>query len=514
MYLILSASKDAYITNKIINGAFRAVDANTGRAGTLDLFKLYDESTIQGEAEPIEISRALIKFDLGLLHSLTGSILNIDDPSFRCYLSLKSVNGTQAVPRNFNLIAYPLSQSFIEGDGRDVGSFSDIDTCNFVTASYSGGVSYPWFTTGAASIGFLGSSDIDVIGSGNLGMGSVQFGSQQYFDTGIEDFEVDVTRVISGTLAGLIPDHGFRISYVDSEEQDQRTRFVKRFGSRHSRNPFIRPSLRVVFDDVLEDNHSNFIFDVTGSLYLSNYHRGVPSNILSGSSLVPLVGEDCLALTLNAQDFSATFLASQYTGSTSGDGLPGVYRAQLALSSVDPTPVTGSITLGSLALASGSITFDEVWGSTDGTVPFYSGSLTVRMPQRTAYSSIPSQPILKVTNLNGSYRSSDATKVRLFGIDSRSSQNRPAKSPRQIRSEIFDAVYYRVVDTDSGNIVIPFTRRGNGTRCSVDSNGMYFSFFMSSLAPSRVYHFEFLVVDRGSEYVLPDKSPQFRVDPE
>jgi len=514
VYLILSASKDAYITNKIINGSFRATDANTGRAGSLDLFKLYDESTIQGEDDTVEISRALIKFDLGLLHKLTSSILDINDDSFKCYLSLKSVNGTQAVPRNFNLVAYPLSQSFDEGDGRDLGSFSDIDACNYVTASYSGGVTYPWFITGAAAIGLLGSSDIDIIGSGNLGDGVVQFGSEQHFDVGTEDFQVDVTRVVSGVMSGLIPDHGFRISYVDPEETDRRTRFVKRFGSRHSRNPFIRPSLRVIFDDVLEDNHSNFIFDVNGSLYLSNYHRGIPSNILSGSSLVPLAGEGCVSLTLNKQDFSVTVLASQYTGSTSGEGLPGVYKAQLTLSSVDPTPVTGSVTLRDLALVSESVTFDEVWGSVDGTIPFYSGSLTVRMPQRSAYSSIPSQPILKVTNLNGAYSTSDELKIRIFGLDSRNSQNRPAKSPRQIRSEIFDAVYYRVIDTDSGNIVIPFTREGNGTRCSVDSDGMYFSFFMSSLAPGRVYQFEFLVVDRGSEYILPDKSPQFRVDSE
>ena len=45
MYRILSASKDTYITNKIINNKFRATDANTGQAGTLDLFKLYAEST-------------------------------------------------------------------------------------------------------------------------------------------------------------------------------------------------------------------------------------------------------------------------------------------------------------------------------------------------------------------------------------------------------------------------------------------------------------------------------------
>ena len=54
MYRILTASKDTYITNKIINNDFRATDANVGRAGTLDLFKLFDESDISGESNPKE----------------------------------------------------------------------------------------------------------------------------------------------------------------------------------------------------------------------------------------------------------------------------------------------------------------------------------------------------------------------------------------------------------------------------------------------------------------------------
>ena len=512
MYLLLSSSKDAYITDKV-QGAFRATDANTGRAGTLDIFKLYNESTISGSSAPIELSRALIKFDLSRLHSLTGSVLNINDPSFKCFLTLQSVNGTQAVPRNFNLIAYPLSQSFDEGDGRDIGSFSDLDVCNCLTASYSGGTTYPWFASGANSIGLLGSSDIDIIGSGNLGAGIVQLGSSQLFEVGTEDLRVDVTQVVSGILAGLIPDHGFRVSFTQTEENDERTRFVKRFGSRHSKNPFLRPTLHVIFDDVLVDNHSNFLFDLTGSLFLSNYHRGVPSNILSGAALIPITGSNSLKVTLSQQNFSKSFFASQYAGSTTGDSLPGTYQATFAISSVDSGIVTGSTTLKTLVAASGSITFDEVWGSLDGTVAYYSGSLSVSTPQRVAYTSIPAAPVLKVVNLNGSYRTCDDIRVRLFGLDTTNVQNRPAKSPRDLVSEIFDAIYYRVVDSDTGNVIIPFTKEGNGTRCSVDSEGMYFRFLMSNLPPGRVYYFEFLVNDRGSENILPNKSPLFRVDP-
>ncbi len=46
MYLNITASKDTYIQNKILSNRFRTSDANVGQAGTLDLFKLYGESSL------------------------------------------------------------------------------------------------------------------------------------------------------------------------------------------------------------------------------------------------------------------------------------------------------------------------------------------------------------------------------------------------------------------------------------------------------------------------------------
>ena len=78
MYRILTASKDTYITNKIINNKFRATDANVGKASTLDLFKLYGESTSGSAGADIEISRAFVKFNLNPLRQITGSFLDIN----------------------------------------------------------------------------------------------------------------------------------------------------------------------------------------------------------------------------------------------------------------------------------------------------------------------------------------------------------------------------------------------------------------------------------------------------
>jgi hypothetical protein len=512
VYLILTASKDAYITNKIISGKFRATDANVGRAGTIDIFKLYDESTIAGESLPVEVSRGLIKFEYDTLRALTSSILDINSPSFRCSLRMYDALGTQTVPRNFNLVLFPLSQSFDEGDGRDVGSFADLDVCNFVTASYSNGTTYPWFISGANSIGLLGSSNIDVIGSGSLGAGVVQLGVTQNFSVGTENLEMDITPIVSATLAGLIPDCGFRLSFTGAEESDTRSRFVKRFGSRHSRNVFIRPAVHVSFDDVIHDNHESFVFDVSGSLFLSNYHRSLPANILSGTSLSPIVGPSCMKLRIQTGSFSKTIDVDQHTQSTTGAGITGLYEASFALSSADQSIVSGTTTLRDFVSSLGSVTFDEIWGSNDGSVGYHTSSITIVSPTRTSLSYIPRNPVLKVVNLLGDYIASDSVKVRVFGVDTNNVQNKPAKSYRNVKSEIFEEVYYRVVDTDSGSVVIPYARSNNATRCSTDSEGMFFNFKMSALYPGRVYHFEFLVIDRGIELQVAQRSPAFRVN--
>ena len=78
MYLVYSASKDTYITNKIINESTRATDANIGGASTIDLFKLDNESIKTGEDNPIELSRGLIKFNLSSISSsLENTLISI-----------------------------------------------------------------------------------------------------------------------------------------------------------------------------------------------------------------------------------------------------------------------------------------------------------------------------------------------------------------------------------------------------------------------------------------------------
>ena len=133
MKIYCTASKDTYITNKIIDSKLVADDANVGRAGTLDLFRLYGETLLRGSGSQDEVSRLLIKFDFAEIKSLTSSIVDLNSSNFSARLKLFDVRSGHAVPSDFNVVVFPLSRSFDEGVGRDISSFGDIDAANFIT---------------------------------------------------------------------------------------------------------------------------------------------------------------------------------------------------------------------------------------------------------------------------------------------------------------------------------------------------------------------------------------------
>ena len=518
MYKILKATKDTYIADKIINNKFRATDANVGLAATLDLFKLYSESTLPGTSSGLnEISRLLIKFDLDPLRALTGSILDYTRSSFNCKLQLFDVIGGQTIPSNFKVIVFPLSQSFDEGRGRDIVSFEDLDSCNFITASASGNTAVNWFLSGANKQGVLGSTNIDIISSGNLsdGNGVVNLWQSQLFTLGTEDLSIDITTLVSATLASQIPDHGFRISFSGTQETDTSTRFVKRFASRHSTNTRIRPRIVVAYDDSTRDDTANFFFDITGSVFLNNFHRGAPANIVSGTSATAISGNDCLVLRLVSGSYQKVITGSQQAIGT--NFVTGVYSASFAISSydtsdVDKLAVGVTASLRDYVVNSGSITFDAFWASLDNRIGYLTSSLTLKANPRSFFSNVEKRLNINVTNSRHAYKSTENVKFRVFAelIDDDTVIFK--KSPIVAQSSIFSQMYYRVVDFNSNDTVIPFERTYGGTLLSTDNDGMYFSLDMTSLDVGRTYELQFLIIDRGIEMIFEDSGARFKVE--
>jgi hypothetical protein len=501
MFVIATASADTYITNKIVDGS-RVEDANVGRAGTLDLFKLYNETLSGSAGFHTELSRILIKFDTSRINELSSGTLDVNASSFRAKLRLKPVQTNLPVPRDFTVSIFPLAKKFDEGDGRDVSGFTDIDAANYVSSS----ANVLWTISGAYASGAIGDSGIDYYSSGNLqdglGLRSLEF--TQTFIDGTEDLFVDVSDIVSATIGGVIPDYGFLIAFTSSQETDTTSRFVKRFASRHVTQESLRPRLEISCNNAIFDAHAGSYFDVSGSLYLRNFAGSSSKNLLSSS--IEITGSNCLHVILSTGSYSKTLSASQE--SIGSFFKSGSYSAGFYISAQDSSVVSGTITLSDHVAASGSITFSEKWKSIDGSVTFLSTFLTCSLPTRSAFSSVSSRLNVRSTNVSSKYSKFSSGKIRVFAYDSSydPSASRISKPTRSSLPEM----YFRIKDLE-GEVYVPFERANGGTRLSTDSDGLFFDIFTDGLPEGKTLTIDYLVVDRGAEYIIEDKNARFSV---
>lgn len=505
MFKVLRPTKDAYITNRVVNNAFQ-VNSNVGGAGTLDLFKLYGVSSDVSGSANTEISRLLIQFDLNPLRdAFTAGRIDPGNPSFSCRLRLHDVYGGQPTPMNFTVSVFPLSSSFEEGIGRDIVLYSDDDVCNWLTGSVASG---SWFADGCGLGGTTTAPCDYLTASINVANGASLKSSQLFVD-GSEDLDVDVTTVISATLVGLLPDAGFRISLDSTLESDQQTYFVKRFASRAAFNEDLHPKLYVRFDDSIQDDVNNVYMDSSNYLFLYNYNRSSPSNLTSGSALTQITGSNCLILNLQTP-VSGGLYSLYFTGSQHLCGrfpVTGLYSASVYIPSNDTQLLPQWQT-------SGSIIFTPIWQTFDGLTAYTTGStFKAYMPQRGNRSIDPRNFIISILGLKPSHRASEQSVLRVNIFDHTSTfLLSVSRLPVEMPGVIVRDVHYQVRDVNSDKIVIPFDLTTNSTRISNDSAGMYFKFDFSNLTPGHSYVFDVMVVTGDNQQLYKDSSAAFRVD--
>ena len=510
MYLIFSASKDNYITNKIISTSVSASDANVGHASTLDLFKLYDETPFSGYtgsfAAPTEFSRLLVAFNTTAISESIRPYAELD--GFKAYLSLKDINGSQIAPKEFNAIVYPLSQSWDEGFGQDIYSFNDLDRSNWMTSSYSNGADVAWNQQGARAEGFLDASDIDVIGSGSIAGGSSQFlYSTQYFEKGHENLWVDITTQLSATMAGYLPDCGYLIAFSGSEETDTKSRFVKRFASRHARDPYLRPSIVVAYDNHKNDSRDRIVFNTTGSLFLENRVLGAYSNLLSGSANSEMTGSDSLSVIFHTGSFALTSSGGQY--SPANKYLTGIYTASVSFDRFDTTTVAGSVGFNEHVNTSGSLKMYERWMDSDEKVTFYTGSFTVKSSNVNTSTHRP-EYAFTVKNLSKTYKLDETHKIELFVRD-KTIKYAPVRKSYSPKSLKLNEAYYQIRDLSNGKKIIPFNETNNSTRISTDVDGMHFEFSTIGFPTGRSFTID-IKVKLGQSTFIYETGTNFKVE--
>lgn len=525
MYRLLNILKDGYITNKRISGS-GSINSNVGQAGTLDFFKIWSQTT-SGSVPTIELSRILLKPDLSDLYEMTGSSLDISDPSFKCYLSVKDIYGGQTTPSNFTISLLPLTKEWDEGRGSDIKAFRDLDTSNWMTASYSSGTPVEWSISGANGIGtYPTTAGLDCWDRGNLGLGSISLESKQFFSRGDEDLYVDVTTVVSATIAGVLPDNGWRLSYSGSLETNENSYFVKRFASRHCLDSVLKPKLIVMYDDSLEDSGNRLLFGQNNTVRTYREGGGEYFNFFSGST--EITGSNCLKLNLIAsksysyttssyqQNFSASisyttssflYYSASFTGSQTsigGNNKKGFYEA-----SVNLNPFLTS-SLDSFIGTEKSMGFDSYWTSLDGTVLYSSGAF-LTFNRIEGKESIVSERnfVINVTNLKNEYVQDSSPCIFKVFVQDYNSELPALKLPTPRKSYIFKTIYWRIIKAFSKEVVIPFD--DSATKLSSDGVNMYFTLFTKDLEPNEVYEIEFKIKENGANYNITNEGFRFKV---
>ena len=374
-----TGSMDTYITNKIVNNTSRATGANVGYASTMDLFKLYGESQIAGVAgictiggldyldktevectlrlggtwnpNHTELSRGLIRFDLDTLKSEIESKVDIlNDSSLSIKLVLKDVQGTQVAPAAFELELLPLTVAFEEGIGDNITTFGDNFSANWLSPS-----------TGATWTENGGGSDV---------------GSRiavQTITSGVEDLEMDITNWVKSywnTSDTTVTENlGWMLKFVDSYETDEKTYFVKRFSTRHARNPLLRPKIVVSWESFHIDDHLDFYSSTENNLSIRNFSQSTAASTTNPHKV-----------TLSRGTWSKEAVASEI--SIAGITQTGHYSAAIT---VDPYGVDSDLQTD--LVASGSLLLQERWTYEDAsanTVLIHSGSVDMKYPLASA----------------------------------------------------------------------------------------------------------------------------------
>lgn len=454
MFFRIFPQKDTFITN-YQRGGVPQTGSNFGASEILHLLKKAGISGSVGTPATSSIARVISQFDLSPFSDMIAAGRMPASAIFRLHMSDAQHCGT--VPASLDVEVQALSQSWDEGNGRDVDNFADKGVANWEKAHSN----QYWDIFGA-------------VGSGST--------STFHFDTGHEDLDTDVSDIVNAWLTGAAPNDGFLVKISSSQELDSQDYYIKMFHARNTHFPDRRPYIEARWDDSVKDDRNNFFWDVPGNLYLYNVIRGQPTNI-------PSIGTGSMLVRVSDKSGSITVITGSFTGVT------GIYSASF-------TVPTGSY--------SGSL-WSDVWYDPANSASFLmSGAFGIGDDEERQDLS-PLRYFVTVTNLRESYESDEDVRLNLYV--------RPHDyNPAQVLTASLDSLgtvitkaYYRIVNDRTEDVVVPFSTGAlEYTRLSYDRRGNYMRLNVGSLSSGNVYRLTFLLdVDGQKQYV--DQDLKFRV---
>ena len=252
MHRYFFTTKDAFISsgsNQITNEDFK--DKNTGQDEILELKKVFYDRAFSYP------TRLLLQFDMDEIETyISSSVLPY---SYKVNLRLYETEGTSGLTEEYKIAAYPLSESWDEGVGKEGDRPKTTD-----------GVSWRYRQNRENA------SEIDWTDEG----GTYLSGSNevtQSFSSESPDINMDVTNMVNNWFNDTNQNYGMLLRFSGSREQSTGSFEDLKFFSRQT-NTIYSPKLELKWDDHLPATGSNTgsltTLDVTGDVenYLYPIH--------------------------------------------------------------------------------------------------------------------------------------------------------------------------------------------------------------------------------------------------
>lgn len=250
--------------NTIIKNSY----LNTGRNPVTELF-------YGGTDDDRLYSRFLFHFDTDRLISFyTGGTftdlsklkhtLKLTNTASFNYDLLNGTMGSKDRACSFDLIVFPITQSWDEGVGYD------FQQCGLIAGDCA--------TSYGPSNWIYPKTGYNWSGGSGVYSGTPTTIATQHFDLGNENMEVDITDYINGVLTGDTT-HGLGIAYSQQYEltNTDSLQYVG-FFTRHTQT-FYEPYIETVYSNNILDDRNNFYLDKPNKLYLYVNLAGNPTNL-------------------------------------------------------------------------------------------------------------------------------------------------------------------------------------------------------------------------------------------
>ena len=401
------ADKDTWITES-------SVTSNFGETPILEIWNNINEVT-----QRKEYARILIRFSLS---SLSADIVNngrIPDPrtdsGVSAFINLKNVKHSDNQAVNFDLAAYPLTASWMEGRGLDNDNYTNTGFANALSATNTNAWNINNGQTG---------------GSVYIGAASRVYDSNSATQSflGEEDLRMDVTDYFKAYLNfstgtsiadGGSADHGFLIRMTDAYEAKDAPEalsagqavsisgtafYSKKFYSRET-NTRKRPYFEIEWDGAIKDNRENLLFSKTANLF---YYSLIDGELTDLNGTGPFPGH----VTLSANGVGMLTDAASGMAVTASRFSKGIYKVHIG----SATNAAGYLNLTGINLGlSSSTSFTDSWTvTTAGEYRTDSFSFDCLLPTSGYGNYVTSNHVVTLPNLSDQYDPTTKARIRVF----------------------------------------------------------------------------------------------------